>query len=534
LAVDKQPRFGKLRAVMRRLASIPGITFALFFVWKVVLLLWTSQPVPANDAFFYDGPVVNYLLHGKYCNPSLAAALPISGAEVFSAYPPLHQFLLLVWMKFVGTSALAAMWYHVLLLGIFSLTVFVTLRRLNAPAAAVNLAGLFLFAITFHDRPDTLAHVLGALAVLTLIRGWNGRQVWGWVAALLLLLTCSTSLQIGGIYLVFLTLLTFGTALLQGIKFPWWPAIVFASAVIGLLALVRYGFPHLWVGFQEHLEITPSVTGWRRPGAGELLKIGRAAAGIFLVFGLLGWWFLAGRLRIQAVRESLPALVSIGGAITALALVVGCLVILTPNTIQIAYYLQPLIVGCFFAAWRGGLIGESPGRAIPALFAIAWLLVSIRAIGLTIWGALCAHDLGYPAAIDRVRAELAALPAGGNALLSSAFLYAAAPRTNVTCLHSDWPAKPGRETAGLVSLRATKFIVTQFDYYRRYEQSLRELAAMTNPPQFTISNTARVRPPDAYPRLQKVLQHVSWAPVVIDLSWPPASTSTNENATSWP
>ena len=134
--VDIPPQFGKLRADMRRLIALPGITFALFFAWKVGLLLLTSQPVPANDAFFYDGPVVNYLLHGKYCNPSLAIVLPISGTEVFSAYPPLHQFAMLGWMSIAGTSALAAMWFHVLLLGIFALTVFATLRELRAPAAA--------------------------------------------------------------------------------------------------------------------------------------------------------------------------------------------------------------------------------------------------------------------------------------------------------------------------------------------------------------------------------------------------------------
>src|SRR5688572_22919915 len=209
---------------MRRFASIPGITFLLFFAWKVGLLLFTSQPIPANDAFFYDGPVVNYLLHGKYCNPSLAEVLPISGTEVFSAYPPLHQLALLLWMKCAGTSALAAMWYHVLLLGIFALAIFVTLRRLNASAAAINWTGLFLFAITFHDRPDTLAQALGALAVCALITGWHERErFWNWVASGLLLLTFCVSLQIGGIYMLLLALLVLSQAVLGLEKFPWSP-----------------------------------------------------------------------------------------------------------------------------------------------------------------------------------------------------------------------------------------------------------------------------------------------------------------------
>ena len=85
--------------MMRGLVKRPGLVFALVFAWKVALLVFTAQPVPANDSFFYDGPVVNLLLHGRYVNPALIQALPISGGEVFSAYPPLHQAALLGWMS---------------------------------------------------------------------------------------------------------------------------------------------------------------------------------------------------------------------------------------------------------------------------------------------------------------------------------------------------------------------------------------------------------------------------------------------------
>ena len=69
-----------------------------------MLLLGFALPPPSNDSFFYDGPVVNLLLHGHYVNPSLAEALPISGTQVFSAYPPLYQFTLAVWMTVFGIS----------------------------------------------------------------------------------------------------------------------------------------------------------------------------------------------------------------------------------------------------------------------------------------------------------------------------------------------------------------------------------------------------------------------------------------------
>jgi hypothetical protein len=95
--------------MIKRLACRPGFVFVLAFAWKIVLFVLSAQPVPANDAFFYDGAVVNLLLHGKYVNPALALALPISGTRVFSAYPPLYQGVLWLWMSWFCTSALVKM-----------------------------------------------------------------------------------------------------------------------------------------------------------------------------------------------------------------------------------------------------------------------------------------------------------------------------------------------------------------------------------------------------------------------------------------
>ena len=109
------------------------LVFVLVFAWKVALLLFSAQPVPANDSFFYDGPVVNLLLHGQYVNPSLALAFPISGTEVFSAYPPLYQLVLLPWMLVFGTSALSAIWLHLLLFGFYLLILLAIFKQLRTP-----------------------------------------------------------------------------------------------------------------------------------------------------------------------------------------------------------------------------------------------------------------------------------------------------------------------------------------------------------------------------------------------------------------
>ncbi len=501
---------------MRRLANISGITCILFLAWKVALLIFTAQPVPANDAFFYDRPVVNYLLHGRYCNPSLAMVMPISGREVFSAYPPLYQGVLLGWMKCFGTSALAAMWLHVGLLAVFVVTVLMIFRQLRVPAIVVNLAGLFLFGITFHDRPDTLAHVLGALAILAVVRGL------AWPVAAFLLLTFGTSLQVGAIYSLWVALVAGGATWLRSVQFPWAAALTLLGALAGLVALVKFGHPQLWAGFQEHVRITPALTGLRVPRADDLLKVARTAPGIIIVVFALAWRALSGGISRERLRGSPSMLVALGGMLTALVLMGGCLFVLTPNTIHIAGYLQPLIVGSFLAAWVTA--GNNPARHWTqcALLLAAALLVSVRAIGLTTWGVACARDVSYAAACSRVNAELDTAPPASTLFISAAFLYEAAGRTNLTWLHSDWPAsasEPNWELHALENLKPAKLILTQFDYYRRYETVLADFQRSHPEVKVHTANLARVRPPDASRSLQKIVQHVSWAPVVVDFTW---------------
>jgi hypothetical protein len=62
-------------------------------------------------------------------------------------------------------------------------------------------------------------------------------------------------------------------------------------------------------------------------------------------------------------------------------------------------------------------------------------------------------------------------------------------------------------------------VLTAYDYYRRYQ---RELDALVARGVVTITGVAQqgtVPPPDAFPRWQRVVQHVSWAPVIVHLEW---------------
>jgi hypothetical protein len=504
--------------VIRRLAEKSGAVFFLVFAWKVALLLFTAQPVPSNDAFFYDGPVVNFLLHGKYCNPSLVNALPISGGEVFCAYPPLHQAVLLGWMRVFGTSALATMWLHVALLGIYFLIVRSIFRRLQISGVITNLAGLFLFGITFHDRPDTVAHVLGALALLGLVRGGRG----AWLAAAALVLAFCASLQIGGVYLLGCGLLALGQAWIGQRRFPW-AAVVAAGLVLGgLVGIVRFGYPHLWSGFQEHVRMTPSVTGLRVPVLFDVLKAIRTAPGVLLVTAGVLAALVRRRVTRTALKESPAAILALAGSLAGLALIAASLLVLTPNTVHVANYLQPIVVGAFLGTDVFFPADGKPTRGWLGCFLALALLTSLRAWGLTTWGVWCALDVGYADAMKRVRTETEKLPNHTVVIASAAYLYELAGLTNINSVHNDWAAVPGEhmwEFRAYGKLRPARIILTQFDYYRRFGAIIEQLKAHPDLAALRVTDTSRVPVPDSIPKLSRVVQHVAWAPVIVELDW---------------
>src|SRR5438552_2799639 len=247
-AFDKRFQPGSmLGQVMNRLLDRPGLVFALVFCWKVALLAFTVQPIPANDSYFYDGPVVHLLNHGGYFNPSIALARPISGTEFFSAYPPGYQLVLLAWMAIFGTSAVSACWFHLVLFGGYLLVLLAIFRHFAVPARYSNLAALFLFAITFHDRPDSLAFLLGTLAVYASARAQDprkksssdsGANPWAWLASGFVILTLSTSLQIGSVYFACVILSTTMAWKILHRPFPALPLAAMFLTPMALIALV--------------------------------------------------------------------------------------------------------------------------------------------------------------------------------------------------------------------------------------------------------------------------------------------------------
>jgi hypothetical protein len=75
------------------------------------------------------------------------------------------------------------------------------------------------------------------------------------------------------------------------------------------------------------------------------------------------------------------------------------------------------------------------------------------------------------------------------------------------------------DTAALKTLQPRKLLLTQFDLYRRYQPVLARLAAQPGLVGMKITDTAQTPPPDAFKSWQRVVQHISWAPVIVDLDW---------------
>ena len=149
---------------------------------------------------------------------------------------------------------------------------------------------------------------------------------------------------------------------------------------------------------------------------------------------------------------------------------------------------------------------------------------AIRAIGMSTWGVACATDFGYPETIQRVRTELDSSPSHSAVVLSAAYLYEAARHNDIRPIHSDWmaPAQRGgtnTDFKALIALKPAKVILTQFDFYRRYEPILTQLRSRPEVSELRLTNMAKIPPPDSFKSLQRVVQNVSWAPVIVSLSW---------------
>jgi hypothetical protein len=71
----------------------------------------------------------------------------------------------------------------------------------------------------------------------------------------------------------------------------------------------------------------------------------------------------------------------------------------------------------------------------------------------------------------------------------------------------------------LKRLHPSKIVLTQFDYYRNYAVLVGEVLKHPDLVAVEIRDTAKIRTPDSISSCQRIVQHISWAPIIIDLKW---------------
>ena len=166
----------------------PFCVLGIVVLWRVVMLVFTGQPIPANDAFYFDGAMGNWLRHGEYCNPSIAPVFPISGQQVFSAYPPGYQVALFFWMHLFGSSVVSAMALHVAMFAVAGWLTVLVVKKYFPAATNYALVPLLFFAFTFDDRPEGLAHIFGMLSLVLVAKSISQGASWATLAGITLAL----------------------------------------------------------------------------------------------------------------------------------------------------------------------------------------------------------------------------------------------------------------------------------------------------------------------------------------------------------
>jgi hypothetical protein len=296
-----------------------------------------------------------------------------------------------------------------------------------------------------------------------------------------------------------------------------------AAAVFAVITFfIAKTEPRWWAGFMESArEQSVMTAGFHWPHAGDVLKLIRTAP-VFLL-GVVALPWLAARRREVFSRESVWLALAVGIFVMGWLLLVADLTLLAANYVTYVMFTQILFAAALLALAQKYFPERERWQRLALLTGV--LLVSIRAAGMTTWGVACAWNNSYQNTQAVLRTELGPFTKSDRpVLVSSAFLYGAAELGVKNPIHSDWyfdhaSWTENAETDGLARLRPARLVLTQFDYYRSFVLPLEKLRQHPELVKIRVRNLAVVRPPDAIPALQRVVQHISWAPVIVDLDW---------------
>ena len=507
----------------------PFRVFALVLIWRVLLLIFTAQPVPGNDAFGYDGAVVNYLHGGSYCNPGFSVVFPISGRQLYATYPPLYQVALFSWMKMFGTSVISAMTLHLALFAVSGLLTLAIVKKFFPAVTGAALVALLLFGLTFDDRPEGLAYVFGLSAMRLVTQQISKPQFHAGIAAALtlaLVLTLYTSVIVGA-YFFGAGFLACAVALIWRRDLRWFAPFAGATALFAVItcAIAKWE-PLWWAGFMESARQQSVMTnGFHAPHAGDLIKLARTAP-VFII-ALAAVPLVLSRRREIFLEERPWLALAIGIFAMGWILLAASVTLLAANYVSYTIFTQIILVAGLLALVEKHFPQRE--RLLRASVLACVILVSVRAIGMSTWGVACAWKNSYQSTRKTLQAELEPYAKSDQPILiSSAFLYQAADVPVKNPVHCDWYFDHAHWTNSaqvdaLIRLQPPKLVLTQFDYYRSFDGSpetpLQQLRRHPELVDIKVRNMAALTSPDAIPSMQRVVQQISWAPVIVDLDW---------------
>ena len=376
--------------------------------------------------------------------------------------------------------------------------------------------------MTFGDRPEDLAHPLGLVALLLVARNFDGHCGWKPAAGVTLLLLAAlyTSPVSAAFY--------FGTGLVT-VAFAW-PAhrrsVVFLPfiAAAAMFAAIAFAIARLeplwWQGFMEVARQQSVITtGFHLPRGMDILKLVRTAPVFLLAFGLVP----VALARWKEFASDAWLQLTAGIFLAGWAFILADLILLSAQYVGYVLFSQIILaagllmlVEKFFPTRR---------RQFQWLILGCVALVSVRAVGVTTWGAACAWKNGYGRTHAALRAELEPFTRTNTPVfISSAYLYSAMEFGVQYPIYADWYFNHATWTNnvalnGLVRFKPAKLVLTQFDYYRSFQPVVEQLRRQPELVRLNVRDQAAVRTPDSIPSLQRVVQHISWAPVIVDLEW---------------
>ena len=159
----------------------PAFGSLLFFV-----VIWRLDfPSPHVDDLFHIGAGINLASGGDYSNPLLVRQEQDFGTRYFFSYPPVHSFLLALWLKVFGITAWSMAGFFCAAMWISSASAAVVLKRNGAPVLFSWLVPLgFTFALMpIGMRPEisSIALALAGFALAGAGARSIGRMFFGYL-----------------------------------------------------------------------------------------------------------------------------------------------------------------------------------------------------------------------------------------------------------------------------------------------------------------------------------------------------------------